>query len=889
MNKLKSEEIARNKIVYLSEQGFNSNGLENPLLIKYEEKQNIKYTKHYIINNTKPSESKGDEDLDTSNINDGNRELNEESIDVKIEEETEKLDKPLYSHRINGKDGKWETEVNNPERKNFESNFSAYNSNKYNLLDLKRRDTILYGNLPIHVKGSSLNVIFESKWFKEQNRRYTRSIIDSGKTFFKLRYIKEKLEEISSINNRDIYNTEVQKNVVNINMNIDEELRGYRQLSNTIGVNSVLNEDKNVIKFNSLFLQKLERGIFSFNLKKYEDSFNCLLGSGIVKDEYEFGELLLVITGFDKYIVGDFLSKEKYPNKDKKVLHGFVKSMDFRHLKFLDGLRFLLSRLNLPKEAGLILEIVDIFSTIFFEDNKETKHYKDTTAIYLLTSSVLALNTMFSRSDIANMKVMKKEDFIKMNKDVSVEILGNLYDDLKLNKLDIIHDYNELIYRRLSVKAQTSQDFFEKLNKVNEPNKDPNVQMIDPSNGDGKGEVIIKMLKSGEIFIKYGKYGDPHPRNVKLSEDEKKLYWYSSGGCNIFKKMKFIEISDIKDVYIGASASKIFEKYKIPPDYDSCCFSIVSGKRSLDLRKDDESVCKKWYQGIKYILRKNRSIFDLKKNKSNMKSFISDIWINEILPNWHIYRKFVITKEKGNLIEGFSSLNMSNKDMNKKNKEKLWKLLTKQNSKQNEKILDDKDRSEFLFLWTHGIPDWLRKKLWPLVIGNESVITENLFNFYLKQIESINFKEILQYYQKNDLGISNKDELENGNPNLKNSPNFETLRKFKHKIHVSDDPIFNEIINDIYKITLRLEAEIIKNKFDVNEFMDDLFKTVRVFTLIRPDITYSKQISYLSAILLLNSDNYYSAFVCLINFAIPGFMMKFLTRDELYVKYKNNN
>ena len=70
-----------------------------------------------------------------------------------------------------------------------------------------------------------------------------------------------------------------------------------------LNLNTILNEDKNAIKFNSLFLQKLEKGIFSFNLKKYEDSFNYLQSSGIVKDEKEFGELLLVTTGFDKNIV----------------------------------------------------------------------------------------------------------------------------------------------------------------------------------------------------------------------------------------------------------------------------------------------------------------------------------------------------------------------------------------------------------------------------------------------------------------------------------------------------------------------------------------------------------------------------------------------------------
>lgn len=895
-DKIVNESVA-GKIAFTSEKGYHSNGLENPLIIKEENNPKKKEGVSSKFLNNRPTMNKGDYDDETSKLFELNGDICEDSIMLKIEEgggNQNKLDDIIKINGIIEKD------------KNFNSVWTTNNSNKQIKVPMRKRETFLYDKLPVNLKGTSLNEIFESKFIKDKNRRYTRNNIEKGKTFFKLRYIKEKFEELMSINNKDIYSTEVNNQIANNPKITDEENKLNNYGSNSISINLILNEDKNAIKFNSLFLQKLERGIFSFNLKKYEDSYNYLLGSGIVKDEYEFGELLLVIAGFDKYIVGDFVSKEKYPNKEKKVLQGFVKSMDFRKLKFLDSLRYLLSRLNLPKDAGLILEIVDVFSTVFYDDNKEQGHFRDTTSIYLLASSVLALNTMFSRPDIQNMKVMKKEDFVRMNKDVLKEVLENIYDELKMNKLDIIHDYNELIYRRLSLKAQSHHDFIEKMNKASENIKDPNLLQVYESNNsnDIKGEEILRMLKHGEIFIKYGNFGDPHPRIVKLSEDEKRLIWHSTGSCTFFKKNKFVEISDIKDVYIGASASKIFEKYNIPPDFDSNCFSIMAGKRSLDLRKDDENICKKWYQGIKFILRRNKCKMDLKNNKNNLKDslnkkeIISDIWKTEILPNWHIYRKFVLAKEKGNLIEGYNSLNINNKDMNKKNREKFWKFLYRLNAKQSEKILDDKDKSEFLYLWTHGIPDWLRKKLWSIVLGNESGITENLFNFHLKQIEPINFKDILKYLEANyptnqneiaetylsngNMNINNKNNQIFSNYNTISATNFNTFR-LKTKLKLSDDPILDEIVNDIIKITKRLSNEIIEDGCELNVFMDDLFKIVRVFTLFRPDITYSKQISYLSAILLLNSDNYYSAFVCFVNFSIPGFIMKFLTRDEIYV------
>lgn len=200
------------------------------------------------------------------------------------------------------------------------------------------------------------------------------------------------------------------------------------------------NDDKNVIKFNSLFLQKLEKGIFSFNLKKYEDSFIYLKNTAIIKSEEEFAELLLVIPGFDKYLIGEFLSKDKPPNRDNLILKYFMNKIDFTEIKFLDAMRFLLSRLNLPKDSALILNIIDAFATRFYNDN--VKLYKDPNAIYLLASTVLALNTMFYRQNIPNMRVIQREDFIKMNEDITREISEGVYDELKMKKLDINYDCN---------------------------------------------------------------------------------------------------------------------------------------------------------------------------------------------------------------------------------------------------------------------------------------------------------------------------------------------------------------------------------------------------------------------------------------------------------------
>ena len=60
-----------------------------------------------------------------------------------------------------------------------------------------------------------------------------------------------------------------------------------------------------------------------------------------------------------------------------------------------------------------------------------------------------------------------------------------------------------------------------------------------------KTEEILKMLKQGEIFIKYGNKGSPHPRLVQLSQDEKRIVWRKISGCNIFCKIRSINLADV--------------------------------------------------------------------------------------------------------------------------------------------------------------------------------------------------------------------------------------------------------------------------------------------------------------------------------------------------------
>ena len=69
---------------------------------------------------------------------------------------------------------------------------------------------------------------------------------------------------------------------------------------------SNLDKEKNYRIYNSEFLLRLEKAIISFNPKSYKESYELFKNSEIIKTVKEFGKFLLVINGFDKYLIGEF-------------------------------------------------------------------------------------------------------------------------------------------------------------------------------------------------------------------------------------------------------------------------------------------------------------------------------------------------------------------------------------------------------------------------------------------------------------------------------------------------------------------------------------------------------------------------------------------------------
>lgn len=132
------------------------------------------------------------------------------------------------------------------------------------------------------------------------------------------------------------------------------------------------------------------------------------------------------------------------------------------------------------------------------------------------------------------------------------------------------------------------------------------------------------MQRSGDSFIKYGRYGQPHLRFVYISDDGKFLVWcvkqfdikdsqQQAGGTvmqGVETKVKRISISEIEDVRTGVKGSLVLKRFDLPKETDNLVFSVITKQRSLDLKANDSATRNRW---VKYL----HTLINSKTKKQN--------------------------------------------------------------------------------------------------------------------------------------------------------------------------------------------------------------------------------------------------------------------------------
>ena len=673
-----------------------------------------------------------------------------------------------------------------------------------------------------------------------------------------LKIIEEKLEERRKFFKKRFLESQKSNNLKpfnknNIKSNIEEDFSNF-------------NENKiKEIKYENMYLKIIENATFNFNLKKFNDCFDQLINNNIITNEDEFAEYILIFNGLDKEIIGEFLSKDKNLNTNFIILQKYFHQIDFKNIYFLDALRFVLQKITLPKDSSLILNIINEFTIAYYKNNP-SNDYKNSDNLYVLCATLLALNTMLTNKSVKkeNMNIIKKSEFVSMNSNCEKTFIENIYDNLEKNPINAIYDYNELIYKR-----------FEKK-KFNLNIKDEN------------SNEYISVLKQGQIFLKYGNK-IPQEKFFKIDENETHLIWYDPNS-KIFQNNKNVLIKNIKNIYLGIDSSPNFKDVHFT--FDQNCFSIeMNDKTTIDLRNENDAISKKWYYALKFLLRKIKAedvINEKNKNKNDkiteneFKNAIFEYWNTTIILNWNHFRKFIkeykVEKKFNYNNENFNNENIlknnnNNNDLEDRNinKQKIIKFFLKKkqenNNNNNNEILDKKN---FFFVYSYGIPQSLRPKIWQILIGNKASISTTLLREYEKKIENLDKENFIQLNKEYNNFINNKS----------------SKNEF---LSFSEDALLNEILIDILRVVNVKFKDIIlsKNNNDencLNDYALNLFKLVRIFVYYRNDITYSKNIVYITLIFLLNSEDYSIAFIEMYNFIVQSCIAKFLNLEQSFIE-----
>ena len=807
---------------------------------------------------------------------------------------------------------------NNP--KEEKDIIQKFDNNENNINEQKNIDKSNENIKSASIEDIDIFEISKMKLQKENDIKYNFRNIDEGKQYFKERYIKEKLEEINTTIKRLSYSKDLEKEFNN-------PLRHSLQtLSNKLSFDNYEKETERR-KCETEFLLIIEKSIISFNLKKYQESYTYLENSGVIKNLDEYGTFLLVVNGFDKSILGEFLAKEKPPNENKDIINSFISSIDlnYKNNSFLECLRFLLTRIILPKDANLILIIMDKFSEKYFICNKHDEKFVaifcNINAIYLLVSTILALNTMFTRKDIKNMNIIKKDEFKSMNKDIDSSYLDELYDELKKKPISLSDDYSEEIYKKLAPlvlvknkdmntqnldtlskqkeKQSEEDDENENIN-INEIVKSKNVEQqyyefvqefmdLDIVRTTLRGNYNRKktysmntnllyfnqhdkdLLSKPNKFYKIKGSSNPSLREFIVFDNFKKLAYDKTIEPNQTKFKKYIDINDINDVYIGQGHGDNIKKYiKTYPEEEKLVNNFISivynnHKDQLDIKSDNLSLALQWFKAMKSLVIQTKMKEEeskVKKEKEKQKELrekLSSIWDEYILLNLDNYMKYIIIKcyEKYNYFFGILP--------------------------QNEKIskLDLFDEKKVLNIKT--IEDFLKE------------INERFNKNYKNKLEYQEFfslcylgfphkyrKKMWKIFIGNDLSITKKMYLFYQKDLMKNVYDFGDMDlrlRENTNVKFSEDFNLNNILIDIIKSRYIFLQAINEQNLDDDELLQKIYNITYIFNLIRSDIPYNKGIVLLAYLFLLVGYSEVKSFKCIMNLICSRNIYKFYIGD----------
>ncbi len=153
--------------------------------------------------------------------------------------------------------------------------------------------------------------------------------------------------------------------------------------------------------------------------------------------------------GLDKSLLGEYLSKgpvEKFPyNAD--VLEEYVRLFNFEETPFDEALRAFLLEFRLPGEAQCIDRLMEAFAKHYFEQGKGNHPFINSDAAFVLSFSIIMLNTDLHNPNVRDDRRMTLEGFILNNRsindnnDLPRPFLEDIYHSIAANEIIVHRDH----------------------------------------------------------------------------------------------------------------------------------------------------------------------------------------------------------------------------------------------------------------------------------------------------------------------------------------------------------------------------------------------------------------------------------------------------------------
>jgi len=117
-----------------------------------------------------------------------------------------------------------------------------------------------------------------------------------------------------------------------------------------------------------------------------------------------------------------------------------------------------------------------------------------------------------------------------------------------------------------------------------------------------EAQKAVENMRRGANLLKHTRYGFPHLRQFQLSEDRKRLLWYSGAKT---KNDSVIIMDSVDEILLGQQTAT-FSNYRLPM-LEHLSFSIKHNGKTLDLTCKDEFEFDHWVTGLKALLYHNKN------------------------------------------------------------------------------------------------------------------------------------------------------------------------------------------------------------------------------------------------------------------------------------------